>query len=208
VRIVATGLTPFMPTLAPRVLAGIGATPNPTSLDALAWGGQPAGAPLAPLEPLFPRIDKEKFMSEISSEKPPAPAATAGEAGAVAVVTPPAPTEPEGTAERIDIAQFGTVDLKVGRVLSCENLPKSEKLLKLMVDLGEQRPRQILAGIAKAYRPEELIGTQVVVVANLKPAKLMGQESEGMVLAATDPNGHPILLRPHREGAQPGGKVR
>ncbi len=205
VRIVATGLLPFMPGLAPRVLAGIGADAAPASLDALGWGGLPAGVPLAALEPLFPRIDKEKFMSEIPTGEPPgAPAAPR----AAAAVTTPAPARPEGSAERIDIAQFGTVDLRVGRVLACENLPKSEKLLKLMVDLGEERPRQILAGIAKAYRPEELIGTQVVVVANLAPAKLMGQESQGMVLAATDPEGQPILLRPHRDGALPGGKVR
>ena len=93
-------------------------------------------------------------------------------------------------------------------MIECEAVPKSEKLLKLLVDLGEPAPRQILAGIAKSYRPEELVGTQVVVVANLKPAKLMGLESQGMVLAATDPDGQPILLRPHREGGEPGGIVR
>ena len=78
----------------------------------------------------------------------------------------------------------------------------------MMVDLGEERPRQILAGIAKAYKPEELTGTQVVIVANLKPAKLMGQDSQGMVLAATDAAGQPVLLRPHAPGVPPGTRVK
>ncbi len=205
VRIVASGLLPFMPQIAPKVLAGIGAGAPPASLGALAWGGLPCGVALPPLAPLFPRIDKEKFMAEITPPPVPAPEAVAATPPAGA---PAAEPKSEGTANLIDIAHFGTVELKVGKVLSCENLPKSEKLLKMMVDLGEERPRQILAGIAKAYRPEELTGTQVVIVANLKPAKLMGQESQGMVLAATDVEGRPILLRPHAEGVPTGTRVK
>ena len=207
VRIVATGLLPFMPRVAPRVLAGIGAGAAPASLAALAWGGLPNDVELAPLAPLFPRIDKEKYMAEITSPPAPAPAAAATPAPAPAPV-PAAEARPEGAVSLIDIAQFASVELKVGLVSSCENLPKSEKLLKMMVDVGEERPRQILAGIAKAYRPEELTGTQVVIVANLKPAKLMGQESQGMVLAATDAAGQPVLLRPHAPGVPPGTRVK
>jgi methionyl-tRNA synthetase len=191
VRLVATGLLPVMPETAARILAAIGVAEPPRSLAALAWGGLPTSVELPAPAPIFPRIDKEKYMSEIA---------------------PPAATEPanlEGTANLIDIAQFGTVELKVGNVLACEAIPKSEKLLKLRVDLGEPGgPRQVLAGIAKVYTPEELVGTQVVIVANLKPAKLMGQESQGMVLAATDPEGRPILLRPHAAGAAPGARVK
>jgi len=191
VRIVATGLLPFVPAVAPRVLAGIGAGAPPSTLDALGWGGLPVGRELAPLEPLFPRIDKEKYMSEIAP-----PAAAGGGAS-----TPP-------DANLIDIERFASVELKVGDVLACEAVPKSEKLLKLSVDLGEGSPRQIVAGIAKAYRPEDLVGTQVVVVANLKPAKLMGNLSQGMLLAATDGEGLPILVRPHSAGIAAGTRVK
>jgi methionyl-tRNA synthetase len=188
VRIVATGLLPFLPGLAPKVLAGIGAGDPPDSLDALGWGGLPAGRELEPLAPLFPRIDKEKFMSEITSP-------------------PPAASKPAASTE-IDIDQFFATELKIGEVVACEAVPKSERLLKLSVDLGEPSPRQLVAGIAKSYRAEELVGTQVVVVANLKPAKLMGLVSQGMVLAATDAEGRPILVRPHAVGAAPGTRVK
>ena len=210
VRIVSTGLLPFMPQVAPKVLAGIGVGAPPATLDALAWGGLPNSVELPPLAPLFPRIDKEKYMAEITPPSGPAPAAAAPEAPSSAPAPAPAAeaAKPEAPANLIDITQFGSVELKVGQVLSCENLPKSERLLKMMVDVGEERPRQILAGIAKAYRPEDLTGTQVVIVANLKPAKLMGQESQGMVLAATDAAGQPILLRPHAPGVPPGTRVK
>ncbi len=192
VRIVATGLLPFMPTLAPRVLAAIGAGDPPTSLSALAWGGMPTDRELSALAPLFPRIDKEVFMTEVSTAAPAAATSTPG-----------------ATGQKIDIDQFFTVDLRVGRVLECEPVAKSEKLLKLRVDLGESTgPRQIVAGIAKAYSAEELVGTDIVVVANLKPAKLMGQESQGMLLAATDGEGRPIVVRPSGEGVAPGTRVK
>jgi methionyl-tRNA synthetase len=200
VRIVATGLLPFMPDLAPRVLAGVGAPEVPRSLAALGWGGLPTGRELPALEPLFPRIDKEKFMSEIST--PAAP--PAADAAAAKPATEPAPA---GVAGLIDIQQFGAVELKVGQVTLCEAVPKSEKLLRMMVDVGEDAPRQVVAGIAKAYRPEQLTGTHVVIVANLKPAKLMGLESRGMVLAATQADGQPVLLRPETAVA-PGARVK
>jgi len=122
VRIVSTGLLPFMPEVAPKVLAGIGAGAPPATLDALAWGGLPNGVDLPPLAPLFPRIDKEKFMAETTPPPAPAPAAATSPAPAPAPApAAPAEAKPEGTANLIDIAQFGTVELKVGQVLSCEN---------------------------------------------------------------------------------------
>jgi len=98
----------------------------------------------------------------------------------------PAPNQP-GTSEaqHIGIEDFQKVQLKVAKILAAERVPKSEKLLKLQVDVGTEQ-RQIVAGIGKKYAPEELVGRTIVVVANLKPAKLMGIESQGMVLAAGD----------------------
>ena len=92
-------------------------------------------------------------------------------------------------------------------VKEAERVPKSDKLIRLMVELGEGSLRQLVAGIGKAYTPEQLVGTQVVVVANLKPAKLMGVESRGMVLAATDAAGQPVLVRPHA-GVADGTRVK
>lgn len=96
----------------------------------------------------------------------------------------------------ISIDQFLELDLRTATVTAAEAVPSSSKLLKLTVDLGGE-PRTVVAGIAKAYAPEDLVGKQVVVVANLQPAKLMGVESRGMVLAA-EADGKPILLHPDR----------
>ena len=95
------------------------------------------------------------------------------------------PQSPPGDVTQIGIADFQKVQLKVAKVLTAERVPKSEKLLKLQVDIGTEQ-RQIVAGIGKKYAPEEMVGRTIVVVANLKPAKLMGIESQGMVLAAGD----------------------
>jgi methionyl-tRNA synthetase len=126
-------------------------------------------------------------------------------AGAPATEAPAAEETAAGGA-RIDIEQFFRTELKVGTVKVAERVPKSNKLVRLEVDLGEGAPRQLVAGIAKAYEPEALVGRQVVVVANLEPATLMGVESRGMVLAASE-DGQPVLLRPDRE-VPPGTQVR
>ncbi|MDT7605316.1 MAG: methionyl-tRNA synthetase, partial [Acidobacteriota bacterium] len=94
----------------------------------------------------------------------------------------------------IGIEDFAKVELRVGEVLTAERVPKSDKLLRFTVDLGESAPRQILAGIAEHYEPEKLVGRKIVVVANLKPRKLRGFESQGMVLAASiGEEGRPVL---------------
>ncbi|MGH9426506.1 MAG: methionine--tRNA ligase subunit beta, partial [Terriglobia bacterium] len=90
------------------------------------------------------------------------------------------------------------VDLRVAKVVQCERVPKSHKLLKLQIEVGAEK-RQILAGIAQHYAPEELVGKSVVVVFNLQPAKLMGQESQGMLLAASDSNGRLVFIAPSGE---------
>ena len=126
----------------------------------------------------------------------PAPAAAQGAAGQTAAQAAPV---------QITIEEFQKIQLKTARVLSAERVPKSEKLLKLQVSLGSEQ-RQIVAGIGKKYEPESLVGKTIIVVANLKPAKLMGIESQGMVLAAGDSEvrGLATLL----EEVDPGTKVK
>ena len=106
--------------------------------------------------------------------------------------------------ERISIDTFMNVELRTAKVLAAEAVPKSKKLIKLQVDLGAEQ-RTILAGIAEAYQPESLVGKTIVIVANLKPAKLMGIESNGMVLAASPEGGKPVLVT---VDAEPGWRVR
>ena len=112
---------------------------------------------------------------------------------------------PAGT-ERISIEEFMKVDLRVARVIAAEPVPKSKKLIKLHVDLGTEQ-RTLVAGIAEAYQSEALVGRSVAMVANLRPAKLMGIESNGMVLAASDEGGRPVLLSIDQPLA-PGTRVR
>ena len=111
--------------------------------------------------------------------------------------------EENETVEQISIDEFFRTQLKVGRILEVEPVPKSKKLLRIMVDLGEESPRQIVSGIAPYYQPEELVGLSVIVVANLKPAKLCGVESNGMILAAGDE----ASLLTTKFGVAPGTKV-
>ncbi|HEV8631682.1 MAG TPA: methionine--tRNA ligase [Thermoanaerobaculia bacterium] len=212
VRVVAVGLLPVMPQTAAKVLRTLGGEP-PASLQALAWGGLAAGAPLAEPEPRFPRLDKESYFATG------APIATGG----AAVVSPSAGAAPASPAAnptqqpakapakepqrmaQITIDDFMGVELKVATVRAAEEVPKSSKLVKLTVDLGDEQ-RTVVAGIRKAYPPEQLVGRQVVIVANLQPATLMGVESQGMVLAASQ-EGEPVLLHPDRE-VPPGTRVR
>lgn len=104
------------------------------------------------------------------------------------------------------IDDFKKIELKAGTVKAAERVEGSDKLVKLSVDLGEENPRQILAGIGKAYEPEKIIGRQIVVIANLEPRKLMGLESNGMLLAASNADGMPVLLAPDSE-VPPGSSV-
>lgn len=95
----------------------------------------------------------------------------------------------------IDIEQFASVDLRVGTVLEAEEVEGSEKLIKFVIDLGAEQ-RQVLGGLKISYTPEELVGKQVIVVANLAPRSMMGLESQGMILAASDDSGKPIIISP------------
>jgi methionyl-tRNA synthetase len=175
-------LSPFVPATSRKICAAVGAPDGAPSLEDLAWGRLPTGSPLAPAEALFPRVDTAAYFSTeegkpMSTEKPAAPAA-------------PSPAA-DG---HISIQDFQRVRLVTGRILEAERVPKSNKLVRLQVDLGSEK-RQVVAGIATRYEPEALVGRNVVIVANLKPAKLMGVDSNGMVLAATvGEAGEPSLL--------------
>jgi methionyl-tRNA synthetase len=109
-------------------------------------------------------------------------------------------------SEKISIEEFGRLDLRVAKVLEAEAIPGATRLLKLIVDLGSEK-RQLVAGIAEAYQPESLVGRTIIVVANLKPARLRGVESDGMLLAATPPGGKPILAM-FDESVPPGTPVK
>ena len=126
------------------------------------------------------------------------------------VPLPIAPSAPPPVLadEEIDIDLFAKIKLRTATIESVEAVPKSKKLYRIQVDLGEHGKRQIVSGIAQHYTPEELIGRQIVIVANLKPAKLMGVESQGMLLAAsTDSDGALALLMPDK-AIPAGSRVR
>jgi methionyl-tRNA synthetase len=177
-RLVWVMIAPFLPTSAGKALERIGANPSAIGRESLAWGGLPTGAPVQATDPIFPRVDISEYIGRTMTEtKEPNPETTQAAA-------------PD--AVRISIEQFKEVDLRVADVRAAERVPKSKKLLKLTVFTGEDE-RTIVAGIGTKYAPEELVGRKIIIVANLQPAKLMGVESNGMVLAA-ELNGEPSLL--------------
>ncbi|MGD8317939.1 MAG: methionine--tRNA ligase [Myxococcales bacterium] len=149
------------------------------------WGGLRAGTETRPAKPLFPRFDEAQehsILERLGVETP-----TTAKKKATAM------TKPERQIDLIEFDDFAKVDLRVAQVKEAERVPKSHKLVRLMVDAGEESPRQIVAGISEHYAPEDLVGKRIVIVANLKPRKLMGLESQGMVLAASDESGLSLL---------------
>lgn len=178
----AEGLVrPIIPWTADDLAAQIGLPPV-NSWEAIGdERSLPAGHALGQPQPLFPRIDLKKVFAAAEATAEPVPSAPKKEKA-----------RPEPAAE-IGIEEFLRVSLRVARVLEAEAVPNSEKLLKLQVLIGEEK-RQIIAGLRKSYDPLDLVGRQVVVVANLKPARLAGLESQGMILAADGPDGTAIVL--------------
>ncbi len=169
-RVSASLLSPFMPESAAKIAEQIGATAEDVSYEnAAKFGVLPKNVTVHKGATLFPRIDMQKELEEL--------------AAAQAAAHPQLPKY-EGVAELIDIEHFGKVDLRVAQIKECEPIKRAKKLLKLQLDDGFEGGRQVVSGIAPWYKPEDLIGKKVVVVANLKPAKLCGEESCGMILAA------------------------
>ena len=175
IRVLGILLTPFMPDTGAAIHAQLQVDAAVTDMDAAKYGaadGYAVGTP----SPLFARIDAEKMLAEIAAK---------AEAEAKAAE---AEEEKEGIVflPQITIDDFFKVDLRVAEVTACEPIKKAKKLLKLTLNDGTGEPRTVASGIAKWYKPEDLIGRRVVLVANLKPAVLCGVESQGMILAATD----------------------
>lgn len=165
IRFAAVMLESFLPETASKIFAQLGVSNN--GIESLsAFNGMPTGNKVNAAEILFERIDIPKKLAEIEEEN--------------AAKNPPAVT----FLPDIDFDSFCKVDMTVCKVLACENVKKSEKLLKFQLDDGSGKPRQILSGIAKYYKAEELVGKTVVAVTNLPPRKMMGQESCGMLLSA------------------------
>jgi methionyl-tRNA synthetase len=169
IRVAATLLHPFLPETAERIFKQLNIE-HPTWDSLSAFGALPAGHQLNQGEILFARIDIPKKLEEMQK------AQEAKAAAEAAAANPP--------KAEIVFDDFLKVDMTVVKVLSCENVKKSEKLLKFQLDDGTGKPRQILSGIAKYYKAEELVGKTLVAVTNLAPRKMMGQESCGMLLSA------------------------
>ncbi|SRR5579875_412805 len=178
-------------------------------IDQLKWGDLKPGAKIGKPFAVFPRIDKEEAMERIEAMeneiRNPASATVAAPAGTGSATT--TGTALTTGAAKITIDDFAKVELRVGIVKSAERIPNADKLLKVLVDIGEE-VRQVLAGIATAYAPEDLVGRKVVVVTNLAPRKMRGLESNGMLLAASSgAEGKPVLCT-FAEDIAPGSKVK
>jgi methionyl-tRNA synthetase len=171
-RVSAVLLDPFMPTTSVEILRQIGACECCSTWESAGtYGALKIDATVTRGENLFPRIDEAKMLAELEAERE-----------AANKVNAPAVEKPEGCA-LIGIEDFMNVELRVAQVIECEKVPKAKKLLKLKVDLGYEK-RQVVSGIAKFYEPADMLGKKVILVANLKPAKLCGIDSEGMILAS------------------------
>ena len=206
VRVAAVLLSPVMPGSCAEILRRAGDDRPASALRFASDAAWQASRPrtLVKGPNLWPRLEGERpsatsqpTESQVTDRPDTTPSAPAPAAAAAPAVPSPAPAseaQPSaGADERISIDEFAKVQLRVAKVLTAERVPKSKKLAKLWIDLGSEQ-RTIVAGIAEAYEPETLVGRTIVIVANLKPAKLMGIESNGMVLAASGDDGKPMLL--------------
>ena len=183
-------LYPIMPEATKNIYGQIGLSSDIAKLDpaALKWGELQPGTKIGETIGVFPRIDKTKVMNEIKSDTDTAGRGDAvSEPGAIATGSnaPTTTDDQPATDNFITIDDFLKVELRVGEIKAAERIPNADKLLRFEIDLGESEPRQILAGLAEYYEPEKLIGRKVIVVANLKPRKMRGLESQGMICAAS-----------------------
>ena len=187
-RNVAIMVSPFITTASPKIYAQLGLeVPAQFLLSEAVWGGLANGTKVAKGDPLYPRIEIDKDGNTVIG----------GKVYVQPVKEEAKPEEPEKPAmepikEECTFADFEKIDLRVGKVLEAEKVKKSKKLLKLQVEIGDE-VRTIVSGISQYYEPEALVGKNVVVIANLAPAKLMGIESKGMILAASDGQGKLVL---------------
>jgi methionyl-tRNA synthetase len=191
-------VAPVLPETTRQIWDQMGLAGEPLGINPknAGWGETIETSPIDKVSPAFPKLAKERIMAEIDAEKETSGAQqpegqAAAEVPPVTVSDQPA-LPPLGATVAID--DFVKVDLRVATVLEAERVPKADKLLRLVVDVGEPQPRQILAGIAQHYTPESVVGRKIIVVANLAPRKLRGLESNGMLLAASvGEEGKPVL---------------
>jgi len=214
-RIVAILIAPAMPRSASELWRKLGVTGDVTaaSLEHFAWGELKHGKSIQRGEALFPRIDKAAYLIEARGARE----TSMNDAKPAAVIPPPGAAGPAGMAPaasaatttgpaEVGIDDFARIELRTARVVGAERVQGADKLLKLTVDIGAGT-RTIVAGIAARYAPETLVGKTIVVVANLKPAKLRGVVSQGMLLAASDASGQPFILTTE-EPVPPGWRVK
>ncbi len=222
-RLAAVLLSPVLPhaTRAMGTQLGVTNLTGGKSWDELTrWGGLVSGSPIGEPTPLFPRIDLKAYNAAQSQNKPAAPKKdkkmsdditnaivdpgfapvydpnnkTTSAPAALVATDAPVDDEDEG----ISIDDFLKVQLRVAEIISAEKISGAKKLLRLQIRLGDGEERQLVAGIAEAYKPDELPGKKIVVVANLQTAVIRGVESRGMLLAATDEDGLAVLLTPEK----------
>jgi methionyl-tRNA synthetase len=193
-------LKPVLPEITEKIWAQLGMTTPllDERIDRLYWGKLQAGQTVGEAAQLFPRLDLKQTVEKMNALE----VVEVARQNALLGKTAPAAevvaewTRPEGVqplADAITIDDFVKVDLRVARILAAEPVEKADKLLKLTIDVAEQEPRTIVAGIAKAYTPEQLVGRKVVIVANLQPRKLRGIMSNGMIVAGSLENTSPVL---------------
>ena len=210
IRLAAVLLEPIMPSSCREILRRVGAPVEGLSFDRDGRWRNDGERVLAQDGPLWPRKEQTTVSDEIP-KTPPSPAPGTAAPGTMAPGTSAPSTVAPSTpaplgSDRISLEDFMKVELRVAKVLTAEKVEKSKKLLKLTVDVGTEQ-RTLVAGIAEAYEPESLVGKTVVIVFNLKPAKLMGIESNGMVLAASPEGGKPMVVT-FDVPPDPGARVR
>jgi methionyl-tRNA synthetase len=202
VRIATVLLHPLMPDATGKLWPQLGQSSElgAERIDRLAWGQLPSGQAIGEVAAVFPRVDATaaiERIQEMDDLEVDRLNVLLGRTEAPAAAAEAQPwVRPEGVlppSETITIDDFVKVDLRVGKVLAAEAVKGADKLLHLTVDIAEEKPRTIVAGIAKAYAPEQLIGRKVAIVANLAPRKLRGIESQGMIVAASLEGGSPVL---------------
>lgn len=204
-RIIAILIAPFVPVTAPKIYEQLGlGKPESFFMADAVWGKLATSTKVQKGEPLFPRIEvTEAGETVIAATKKTAAKAIKAEAPKAEAKKEAKPAA--AAAGEITIDDFAKIDLRVATVIAAERVPKTDKLIKLQVKIGDEE-RTIVSGIAQHYEPENLIGKNVIVIANLKPAKLRGIESRGMVLAASDGEGNLVLA--DAPGIASGSKVK
>jgi methionyl-tRNA synthetase len=190
-RIATVLAAPVLPESCGRIWSQLGMTQPVESscVDSLDWGQLQPGQTVGKVEAVFPRIDAKPAIEKMKALE----VTELARQSALMGKQETAPAAVTSVGPKISIDDFAKVDMRVGIVVSAETVKGADKLLHMKVDIGEGQPRTIVAGIALAYKPEQMIGRKVVIVANLEPRKLRGIESNGMIVAASLEGGSPVL---------------